>query len=173
MPNRGRAARVYLGLGSNLGNRARNIYAALRHLGTGIRLQHISSLYETEPVEVADQPWFLNLVCGGETNLSPQALLQLAKQIEEQMGRTKGPRFGPRLIDIDILFYDDLIVDIPHLEIPHPRLHRRGFALVPLAEIAPELVHPVLNLTMQQLLRATTSLEEVRPYDLKGEQAND
>jgi 2-amino-4-hydroxy-6-hydroxymethyldihydropteridine diphosphokinase len=165
--------RAYLGLGSNLGNRSRNIYAALRRLQEGIQLDRISSLYETQPVGYADQPWFLNLVCSGETNLSPEGLLQVAKRIERQMGRKESVRFGPRIIDIDILLYADLIVDTDRLEIPHPRLSERGFVLAPLNEIAPNLPHPALGSTIGELLDSATSLEEVRLYAVRGEQASD
>jgi GTP cyclohydrolase-4 len=160
-------ATVYLGLGSNLGNRAGNIYRALRVLGSHIQLGRISSLYETEPVGLAEQPWFLNLVCCGETDLSPEALLNLAKTTERQMGRKPGARFGPRLIDIDILLYDDLVLRTPQLEIPHPRLHERAFVMIPLSEVAPGLVHPVLDREMRQLQDSSASTEEVRLYGLR------
>ena len=166
-------ASVYLSLGSNLGDRAENIYAALRRLRARIRLDQVSSLYETDPVGPVDQPWFLNLVCGGETTLSPEALLRLAKRIEREMGRKEGPRFGPRLIDIDILFYDDLTISTPRLEIPHPRLHERGFTLIPLGEIAPDLVHPLLGTTIRELRDSAASLEEVRLYTVRDGQASD
>jgi 2-amino-4-hydroxy-6-hydroxymethyldihydropteridine diphosphokinase len=155
---------TYLGLGSNLGNRALNIYHALRRLGSHLRIDRISSLYETEPVGVTDQPWFLNLVCRGETDLTPEALLDVAKGIEAEMGRQEGVRFGPRLIDIDILLYGDLILVLPRLVIPHPRLHERGFVLVPLGELAPSLVHPALEKDVAQLREAAGPLEKVRPY---------
>jgi 2-amino-4-hydroxy-6-hydroxymethyldihydropteridine diphosphokinase len=164
-------AKVYLGLGSNLGNRALNIYSALRRLQEEIQLDRISSLYETQPVGHADQPWFLNLVCTGETHLSPEGLLVLAKRIERRMGRKEGVRFGPRIIDIDILFYEDLIMDTPQLEIPHPRLAERGFVLIPLNEVAPNLLDPRLNVAVGELLDGATSLEETRLYTLRDEQA--
>jgi 2-amino-4-hydroxy-6-hydroxymethyldihydropteridine diphosphokinase len=160
-------ATVYLGLGSNLGNRARNIYHALRLLGSGVRLGKISSLYDTEPVGLVDQPHFLNLVCCGETDLSPEALLDLAKTIEREMGREPGVRFGPRVIDVDILLFDDLILSTPQLEIPHPRLHKRAFVLIPLSEVAPGLTHPLLNRGMEQLLENVARPEGVRTYPLK------
>jgi 2-amino-4-hydroxy-6-hydroxymethyldihydropteridine diphosphokinase len=166
-------ATVYLGLGSNLADRAQNIYAALQRLKAKAQLDRISSLYETEPVGLADQPWFLNLACGGDTDLSPQALLRLAKTIEREMGRKKGLRFGPRMIDIDILFYDDLVISTPELEIPHPRLHERGFTLIPLDEIAPDLVHPLLGMTIRELRDSAASLETVHLYTVKDERASD
>jgi 2-amino-4-hydroxy-6-hydroxymethyldihydropteridine diphosphokinase len=165
-------ATTYLSLGSNLGNRARNIYAALRRLRSRVRLDHISSLYETEPVGPVEQSWFLNLVCSGDTTLSPEALLGFVKGIEREIGRKKGIRFGPRLIDIDILFYDDLVVRTDRLEIPHPRLHERGFVLIPLKELAPDLVHPVLKSNVEELLQGAVSLEEVYPYRLRDRQAS-
>lgn len=165
-------ARICLGLGSNLGDRARNIYTALERLRARIRLDQISSLYETEPVGPVDQPWFLNLVCSGQTDLSPEALLHLAKTIEREMGRKEGLRFGPRLIDIDILFYDDLVISTAQLEIPHPRVHERAFTLIPLSEIVPDLVHPLLSMTIQELRDSAASLEEVHPYTVKDEQAS-
>jgi len=165
-------ATVYLGLGSNLGNRARNIYGALRRLGSFVSLREISSLYETEPVGLADQPWFLNLVCRGDTNLRPRELLTVAKRIEREMGRKEGVRFGPRLVDIDLLFYDDLVLRCDDLEIPHPRLHQRGFVLIPLNEIAPGLLHPILGSTVGELLASTWGPEEVRLYLPKDRRAS-
>jgi len=129
-----------------------------------LRIVQVSSIYETEPVGVREQPWFLNLVCAGETELSPQELLAFIQGIEGKMGRVREGRFGPRLIDIDILFYDDLVIRTPSLEIPHPRLTERAFVLVPLVEIAPDLLHPVLKLTVREILEKAEGLEEVRPY---------
>jgi 2-amino-4-hydroxy-6-hydroxymethyldihydropteridine diphosphokinase len=163
---------VYLGLGSNLGNRARNIYAALRRLSSHVHLEQISSLYETEPVGVTDQPWFLNLVCAGLTDLPAHDLLHAVKRIERELGRRDGVRFGPRLIDIDILFYDNQVLATEHLELPHPRLHERGFVLIPLGELAPNLVHPVLKTTVRELLENAAALETVRPYHLTDWQAS-
>jgi 2-amino-4-hydroxy-6-hydroxymethyldihydropteridine diphosphokinase len=165
-------ATVYLGLGSNLGNRARNIYAALRRLRSHVRLDQISSLYETEPVGLTDQPWFLNLVCAGVTELPAEDLLRAVKRIEGELGRRQGVRFGPRLIDIDILLYDDQVLATEQLEIPHPRLHKRGFVLVPLGELAPGLVHPVLKTSVRELLESAASLENVRRYRLTDWQAS-
>ncbi len=166
-------AKVYLGLGSNVGNRARNIYSALRRLQHEIHLDQISSLYQTQPVGYSDQPWFLNLVCTAETHLSPEDLLVLAKRIEREMGRKKGIRFGPRIIDIDILFYEDLIMDVPQLEIPHPRLAERGFVLIPLNEVAPGLLHPRLKARVRELLDNAEFPHEVRLYTLRDWQATD
>ena len=157
-------ATAYLSLGSNLGHREANIASALKMLGQEARILKVSSFYETEPVGYKDQPWFLNCACAIETELAPQALLKLAKTIERNLGRKRTLRFGPRLIDIDILFYDDLILDSPDLVIPHPRLAERAFVLVPLKEIAPNLVHPLLGVTIEELLGGTESLERVRLY---------
>jgi len=157
-------ATAYLGLGSNLGHREANITSALKMLGQEARILKVSSLYETEPVGYKDQPWFLNLVCAVETELSPQGLLNLVKAIERKLGRKPTLRFGPRLVDIDILFYDDLILDSPDLTIPHPRLVERAFVLLPLREIAPKLVHPLLGATIEELWQKAENLEGIRLY---------
>jgi len=157
-------ATAYLSLGSNLGHREANLASALKMLGREARTLKVSSLYETEPVGYKAQPWFLNCACSVETDLSPQALLKLAKTIEKGLGRKPALRFGPRLIDIDILFYDDLILDSPDLVIPHPRLAERAFVLVPLKEIAPHLVHPLLGVTIEELFEGAEDLERVRLY---------
>lgn len=157
-------ATAYLGLGSNLGDREANIASALKMLGREARILKVSSLYETEPVGNKDRPWFLNCVCSVETDLSPQTLLELAKTMERNLGRKRTPPFGPRLIDIDILFYDDLILDSPDLTIPHPRLAERAFVLVPLKEMAPGLVHPLSGLTIEELSERAENLDEVHLY---------
>jgi 2-amino-4-hydroxy-6-hydroxymethyldihydropteridine diphosphokinase len=136
---------VYLGLGSNLGDRAATLAAARARLqAAGVRVRRASPLYETEPVGVRDQPWFLNQVVEGETALAPGALLAVAKDIERALGRAPGVRWGPRPIDIDILLYDDACIaeTDPWLEVPHPELWRRLFVLVPLRDLRPDLRAP-------------------------------
>lgn len=157
-------ATVYLALGANLGDRAHNLQDALARLAPFVYITRASSVYETEPVGVREQPLFLNMVIAGTTALSPVDLLRCLKKIEIAMGRTEGIRFGPRPIDIDILFYDRLIELSPALTIPHPRLHERAFVLIPLAEIAPDLVHPRLRLRVRDLLARLDSTEGVRRF---------
>ncbi len=136
-------AETYLSFGSNLGDRKSNIERGLVALERrGVRWEARSSFYETEPEEVADQPWFVNLVARGCTNLSARQLLRACKATEQEVGRTPSFRFGPRVLDIDILLYDDVILDTASLAIPHPRMHRRRFVLIPLLEIAPAIVDP-------------------------------
>lgn len=135
-------ATVYLALGSNLGERLNNLSTALQRLREIVTLHNISSVYETEPVGYLDQPRFLNIVCSGETSLNPLALLHAAKAIEAQLGRQPTFRNAPRPIDIDILLYDDLRLTQTELIIPHPRMAERAFVLVPLAEIAPDVIDP-------------------------------
>ena len=151
-------ATTYLGLGTNLGDRMENLRKALRMLqdGNGLRLLRCSQVYETEPWGGIEQPSFLNCVAEGATTLDPEALLTLCKGVEERVGRVPGVRWGPRLIDVDILLYGSelygsQVVDLPHLEIPHPRLHLRAFALVPLAELCPDRSHPVLKRSIAEL----------------------
>lgn len=143
---------VYIALGSNLGDRRANISRALQLIDKDIVLEQVSSYYETLPAYVEDQPHFFNVVAAGTTSLTPQRLLALLKETEQNMGREPTERYGPRLIDLDILFYDDLILQTPTLTIPHERLAERRFVLVPLAEIRPDLVHPVYHTTIQDLL---------------------
>jgi 2-amino-4-hydroxy-6-hydroxymethyldihydropteridine diphosphokinase len=146
-------ATVYLGLGTNLGDRLANLRLALARLQTLARLEEVSSLYETEPEGLSDQPLFFNAVCRVTTGLEPQALLRFLKNLEREIGRRpRGRRWGPRPIDLDILLYDDRVVDAPELNIPHPRLAERAFVLVPLCELAPELRHPLLGKPMKDLL---------------------
>lgn len=145
---------VYLSLGSNLGDRAANLETAiqnLRELGT---VSARSSLYETEPVEVERQPWFLNCVVAVETELMPKQFLSRALAIEQKMGRRRTQPKGPRIIDIDVLLFGASILNTPALTIPHPAMHERRFVLEPLAEIAPDVRHPVFKKTARELLDA-------------------
>jgi dihydroneopterin aldolase/2-amino-4-hydroxy-6-hydroxymethyldihydropteridine diphosphokinase len=147
---------VYIGIGSNLGNREENCLKAIRLLsGRGIAVRKQSAMYETEPWGVKDQPMFINMTIEIETDRPPLELLRSLKAVEEEIGRTETVRWGPRVIDMDILFYDDLIVNEPGLQIPHSHMHERGFVLKPLAEIAPDKVHPVLRKTVKELLSET------------------
>ena len=154
--------KVYLGLGSNLGDREANLRRALRDLTPSITLVKSSSVYETEPWGYEDQPQFLNCACSVLTQLSPQELIDAIKKVESAMGRQPTFPYGPRVIDVDILFYGDLLIDQESLVVPHPRLLERAFVLIPLVEIAPELVHPQLGLTVSELLERVDGSEGVR-----------
>lgn len=154
---------VYLSLGSNLGDRAANLRSALLQLPAAkTPVSKVSSFYETEPVDVRDQPWFLNCVVEGRTELEPPELLRALRAIEAQLGSRKEFAKGPRLLDIDILLYGDLVLATPELQIPHPRMLERKFVLAPLAEIVPALKHPGWKGTARELLLATSDRSEVR-----------
>ncbi len=159
-------ATVYLCLGSNLGEREKNLTQALSLLSQEINLERVSPVYETEPVGYKEQPLFLNLACQIITDLNPRELLRLAKTIERKMGRVPSRQINsPRLIDIDILFYDNRIIETQDLTIPHPHLPQRAFVLIPLADIAPKLVHPVLGKSIAELASNVQGTSGVRKYN--------
>ncbi|MGD0665940.1 MAG: 2-amino-4-hydroxy-6-hydroxymethyldihydropteridine diphosphokinase [Bryobacteraceae bacterium] len=146
---------IYLSLGSNIGDRERNLRAAVERLDApGLRVLRVSPVYETEPVDYTDQRWFLNLVVEAETTLFPLQLLARVQKIERALGRVRTVPKGPRIIDIDILLYGAAVVHGAKLEIPHPRMAERRFVLVPLHDLAPDLRHPVARATVTELLRA-------------------
>lgn len=144
--------RVYLSLGSNLGDREAHLHEAMRRLQAVGLIQAISSLYETEPVEFTDQPWFLNCAVTLETSSAPAEFMKQLLEIEKAMGRQRIRNKGPRTIDIDILLFGNLVVSTPELTIPHAAMQTRRFVLEPVAEIAPKAWHPVLKRTVRELL---------------------
>jgi 2-amino-4-hydroxy-6-hydroxymethyldihydropteridine diphosphokinase len=158
---------AYLSLGSNVGDREANMRDAIARLGAAGRVVAVSSFYETEPVEFTRQPWFLNSALAIETSQTPQQLMNTILRIEEEMGRRRVQKKGPRSIDVDILLFvtgetDDIIVDSAEVTIPHPAMHLRRFVLEPLAEIAPELAHPILKKTIRELRDALPAGQAVR-----------
>ena len=155
----------YLGFGANLGDRKKNLAQAVNALNSrpDLAVLRTSGIYETEPWGLTDQPKFLNMVAEIATSISPSELLERVKKLEKDMGREDGTRLGPRLIDIDILLLEDQVVDEPELIIPHASLHLRAFVLVPLAELAPDSVHPVLGVTIADLAGQVDGLEGVKP----------
>ena len=154
---------IYLSLGSNVGDRAKNLKAAIAALpDAGVSVRRVSALYETEPVDYLEQAWFLNCAVEGETELPAFELLRRLRAIESRMGSRKLVAKGPRLIDLDILVYGQETIDTPELQVPHPRMTLRRFVLVPLAEIAPGLRHPAWSGTVERILSETPDKSEVR-----------
>ncbi|MGB2602879.1 MAG: 2-amino-4-hydroxy-6-hydroxymethyldihydropteridine diphosphokinase [Candidatus Sulfotelmatobacter sp.] len=153
---------VYLSLGSNVGDREAQLRDAQARLGVLGRIVAVSSVYETEPVEFTEQPWFLNCAIALETSLAPQQLMSAILSAEQQMGRVRGQSKGPRSIDIDILLFGNEIIESPDLTIPHPAMYQRRFVLEPMAEIAPEVVHPILEKTIRELLDSLPPGQGVR-----------
>ena len=157
---------VYLSLGSNVGDREANLRAAIDELPhAGVAVIRVSSFYETEPVDLREQPWFLNCAVKVETHFDAIMLLRALREIEAKMGSRKLMAKGPRLIDMDILLYGTETINTKELQVPHPRMHLRRFVLVPLAEIAPEVVDPELKKTVKQLLEGTPDRSVVRRCD--------
>ena len=156
---------VYLSLGSNLGNREGHLRRAIAALPpSGVQVRQVSSIYETEPVDYLDQPWFLNCVLEAETDLEPPALLEALRSIESQLGSQKEFAKGPRKIDLDILLYGNETIATPELQIPHPRMLQRRFVLTPLAELAPRLKHPAWDAPVAVLLERVTDPSQVRHF---------
>jgi len=154
---------VFLSLGSNVGDREKNLRTAIAALvDLGVQIKKVSSIYETEPVDLLEQPWFLNCVVEGETSVPPATLLKDLRHLEKRMGSKKPVARGPRLIDLDILVYGRQTIDSPELQVPHARMHLRRFVLAPLAEIAPGLKHPSWSGTASQLLGAIDDKSAVK-----------
>jgi len=154
--------RAYLSLGSNLGDREANLREAIAQLKGAGSVSHLSATYETQPVDLPNQAWFLNCVVELETGKNPRELLTFALSIEADMGRLRFRDKGPRKIDIDLLLFGNRVVDEPSLKIPHPAMHERRFVLKPLTEIAPDVRHPVLGKTASELLAALPEGQIVR-----------
>lgn len=156
--------KAFIAIGTNDGDRELNIQTALAEISEFATIVEKSSIYNTEPVGFKDQSDFLNMVIAIETELNPVELMIKLEEIEHKMGKNKEFENGPRLIDLDILFYDDRVVRHSHFEIPHPRLHQRNFVLTPLAEIAPKLIHPILDKTIEYLRINLKSSEKVEKW---------
>ena len=157
--------KVYLSLGANLGDREGNLRGAIAELrAAGVKVARVSSFYETEPVDYLEQPWFLNCVVEGETEVAAVELLRRLREIETRMGSKKEFEKGPRLLDIDILLYGDETIETSELEVPHPRMLQRKFVLAPLAEIAPGLRHPRWGATVEESLQNTADRSQIRKW---------
>lgn len=156
---------AYLSLGSNMGDREANLARAVEELRRrGVHILRQSSLYETEPLEIREQAWFLNCVVEIETTATPSELLPMLLEVEREMGRLRGTKYGPQLIDMDILLYGATVVDTPELTVPHPKMTERRFVLVPLNELASDIRHPVLRKTIAELLAETPDQSQVRVW---------
>ena len=161
---------VYLSLGSNMGERQDNLNKAIDLLSQRMRMGPVSSVYETEPVGNTAQPLFLNLACQVFTRLAARDLLTLCQGIESRLGRARNTTNAPRPIDIDILFYGNQVINLQELTIPHPRMIERAFVLVPLTEIAPDLVHPANGKKVSELLKSLKSTEGVHKWEKKAKE---
>lgn len=157
-----KAVEAFIGIGSNEGQREWNVARAVEALSDSVEVLSVSSMYETEPMYLENQPWFVNCVARVRTVMSPRELLGVVKEVEESMGRRRGKRFGPRVIDLDILLYGDQVISDEGLEIPHPKLQERAFVLAPLVEIAPEVVHPLSGESASEMLRKLHTVKVVR-----------
>lgn len=158
------ATQVLLGLGANLGDPVGQLRLAVERLGRLLAVEAVSSLYRTEPVGFREQPDFFNLVCAGSTRLPPRELMRRILRLEEDLGRARTFANAPRLIDVDLLAYGDRVIGTAELELPHPRLHERGFVLVPLREVAPGWRHPRLGLTAAEMLERLGPQERVERW---------
>jgi len=161
---------AYIGLGANLGDPRRQLQAALAKLAAAeeVEVLKVSAFYSTPPLGPPGQPWYLNAVAQVRTRLEPEELLRVLHRVEQDLGRVRGERWGPRIIDLDLLLYDGLVRSGPELALPHPEMHRRAFVLVPLAEIAPEAWHPVLEKTAEELLAALPAKERDAVQPARG-----